>query len=285
VDIQTGTLQDVASRYADGFFSRFILLDHMDWMPMRMILDEWSVFTAKARGDVRILWRSFAAQQHIAPLKYLDFHPENVAEALRLHPDRVAMYNSTHLATLPAGLAIVPRSSYAPPASVWDDATVLFHNFVHPIRGKDHQSRLESFYAGQAKSYDGFRHRFLHGRVPMIEAMPTPRKGVWVDLGGGTAANLEHLREHLRVFKKVVVLDLCRPLIEVARQRVAANGWGDVVELVVGDATDPAVPGMPKAGSVDVVTLSYSLTMIPDWQAALRNVRASAGGRTRMCCQ
>lgn len=30
IDIQTGTLQDVASRYADGFFSRYILLDHMD---------------------------------------------------------------------------------------------------------------------------------------------------------------------------------------------------------------------------------------------------------------
>ena len=126
-------------------------------------------------------------------------------------PDRVATYNSTHLATIPKkGFAIVPRTEYKPRGTVVDDLTVLFHNWLHPIGGADHQGRLESFYAGQAKSYDSFRHRFLHGRVPMIEAMPTPQGGVWVDLGGGTAANLEHLRDNIRVFKKVVVLDLCR---------------------------------------------------------------------------
>ena len=274
IDIRTGTLQDVAATYPDGTFTRYILLDHMDWMPMSMVLDEWAVFVVKARRDARFLWRSFASDLHIAPLKYLDHHPANVAAALAMYPDRVSMYNSTHLATLPAGFTIVPRAPYAPRASMCDDANVLFHNFVHPISGGDHQSRLESFYTGQASSYDAFRHRFLHGRVPMIEAMPTPVNGTWVDLGGGTAANLEHLAGAIDagVFKKVVVLDLCRPLIEVARQRVEAHGWERVVDLVVGDATDPAVPGMPKSGTVDVITMSYSLTMIPDWQAALRNV-------------
>ena len=34
IDVQTGYLQDVAGRYPDGYFSRYILLDHMDWMPM-----------------------------------------------------------------------------------------------------------------------------------------------------------------------------------------------------------------------------------------------------------
>jgi hypothetical protein len=74
IDIRTGTLQDVASQYPDGFFSRYILLDHMDWMPMSMVLDEWSVFVRKARADCRFLWRSFSTDQHIAPLKYLDYH-------------------------------------------------------------------------------------------------------------------------------------------------------------------------------------------------------------------
>ncbi len=136
---------------------------------------------------------------------------ENVTKTLARLPDRVAMYNSTHLATIPqSGFALVPRTEYKPRGTLCDDLTVLFNNFLHPIGGSDHQGRLESFYAGQAASYDSFRHRFLHGRVPMIEAMPTPKGGVWVDLGGGTAANLEHLRDNLRVFSKVVVLDLCR---------------------------------------------------------------------------
>lgn len=29
--------------------------------------------------------------------------------------------------------------------------------------------------------------------------------------------------------------------------------------------------GLPAAGTVDVVTFSYALTMIPDWKEAIRN--------------
>lgn len=270
IDIQTKTLKEAALCYPDNYFSRYILLDHMDWMPMSMILDEWSVFVQKARADVRILWRSFASYQHIAPLKYLQLHEENVDAAHAMYPDRVSMYNSTHLATIPKNITILPRTEFKPRGTVCDDMTVLFNNMLHPISGKDHQARLESFYTGQARSYDVFRHRFLHGRVPMIEAMPTPKNGVWVDLGGGTAANLEHLKDNMNVFSKVIVLDLCRPLLDIAQNRIDVNGWTNV-ETVCGDATSPNVEGLPKAGTVDLVTMSYSLTMIPDWEAALRN--------------
>jgi S-adenosylmethionine-diacylgycerolhomoserine-N-methlytransferase len=43
------------------------------------------------------------------------------------------------------------------------------------------------------------------------------------------------------------------------------------VNVVLGDACDFDSPGMPAAGTVDVVTFSYALTMIPDWKAAIRN--------------
>lgn len=58
----------------------------------------------------------------------------------------------------------------------------------------------------------------------------------------------------------------------MAAARVASNpAWKGVVELVEGDATAASVPGLPAHGTVDLVTFSYSLTMIPDWRAALRN--------------
>jgi S-adenosylmethionine-diacylgycerolhomoserine-N-methlytransferase len=176
-----------------------------------------------------------------------------------------------------------------PEGTLWDDANVLFHNWLHPIKGDSHQQRLESFYAGQSKSYDAFRHRFLHGRLPMIECMPTPSKaskGVWVDLGGGTASNLEHFKDTTakdgagllkNLFSRVYVLDLCRPLLEVAKQRVKVNGWESFVSCVEGDATNltplMANGSLPQPGTVDVVTMSYSLTMIPDWQKALQQAR------------
>jgi S-adenosylmethionine-diacylgycerolhomoserine-N-methlytransferase len=102
--------------------------------------------------------------------------------------------------------------------------------------------------------------------------MPTPRDAVWVDMGGGTGANLEFFRDDFR-WKKVFVFDLCAPLLDVARQRVAHNGWEDKVVCVEGDATDMTAigrkDGLPAKGTVDVLTFSYSLTMIPDWEKAL----------------
>ena len=272
IEIRTGTLKDVAAAYPDGYFSRYILLDHMDWMAEfpSMICDEWSVFVRKARAGCRILFRSFASEQHIAPLKYLDFHEENVRAALAMFPDRVAMYNSTHLATIPAGITVLPRREYKPRATLADDLTVLYNNFLHKITGDSHKERLESFYSGQARAYDVYRHRFLHGRVPMIEVMPTPRRGVWLDMGGGTGANLEHLKDSMASFSRVIVLDLCGPLLEVARGHIASNGWTNV-ETLEADACSASTPGLPKAGTVDLITMSYSLTMIPDWRAALNN--------------
>jgi S-adenosylmethionine-diacylgycerolhomoserine-N-methlytransferase len=65
---------------------------------------------------------------------------------------------------------------------------------------------------------------------------------------------------------------LCRPLLEIAQKRIDQHpGWEKIVELVEGDATSPDVKGLPAPGTVDVITMSYSLTMIPDWQAALKN--------------
>lgn len=62
-------------------------------------------------------------------------------------------------------------------------------------------------------------------------------------------------------------------LSEVARNRVHAAGLEDLVELVLADFTDLSDMGravLPQAGSADLVTFSYSLSMIPSKQAALR---------------
>ncbi len=148
------------------------------------------------------------------------------------------------------------------------DLKVLFHLTLKPVRGKDHAARLESFYAGQAEIYDEFRRRLLHGREELWRDLPAPEGGVWVDLGGGTGANLEYLADRIHRLKKVYVVDLSPSLLEVARRRVAARGWTNV-EAIEADAT----LFHPAEGSADVVTFSYSLTMIPDWFAAIDNAR------------
>ena len=86
-----------------------------------------------------------------------------------------------------------------------------------PVRGKDHAVRLELFYSGQAEGYDDFRRRLLQGREAMYQSIPVPEGGVWVDLGGGTGANLEPIAAELHKAGKVYLVDLCDALLAVAR--------------------------------------------------------------------
>ena len=153
--------------------------------------------------------------------------------------------------------------------SLISDLRILYHMAAKPVRGKDHAARLESFYSGQAAGYDDFRRRLLQGREAMYRSIPVPDGGVWVDLGGGTGANLEPIGGAMHRAAKVYLVDLCDSLLAVARNRCEARGWANV-EAVHADAT----LFRPAEGCADVVTFSYSLTMIPDWYAAIDNAAA-----------
>src|SRR5436305_444638 len=72
------------------------------------------------------------------------------------------------------------------------DLRILYHLALKPVRGKDHATRMENFYAGQAGAYDDFRKRLLKGRQELWNLIPPPPGGTWLDMGGGTGANLEY---------------------------------------------------------------------------------------------
>lgn len=159
--------------------------------------------------------------------------------------------------------------------SLTSDLKVLYHLALKPVRGKDHAARLDSFYSGQAQAYDDFRKRLLKGREELYQSIAAPAGGVWVDMGGGTASNLEFLGERINSLGRVYVVDLASSLLKVAIDRIEARRWTNVT-AVEADATQ-----WRPAGGADVVTFSYSLTMIPDWYAAIDNALAmlKPGGR------
>lgn len=175
---------------------------------------------------------------------------------------------------------------YQPPATWASDWQVLKSMILADVKGDTQQARLESFYESQADLYDSYRCRMLHGRLPMVQKMPAPKDGVWVDLGGGTGSNLEFFgKEGLKHWKKCYVLDFCPSLVETAKTRVKNNAWEGLVDVILGDACDHNCAGLPAAGTVDVVTFSYALSMIPDWKEAIRNAwrLLKPGGSIAVC--
>ena len=147
------------------------------------------------------------------------------------------------------------------------DLRVLYHLVLKPVRGDSHAERLESFYGGQAEAYDDFRKRLLRGRQELYDQIEVPDGGVWVEMGGGTGSNLEYLGDRIQKLSKVYVVDLSESLLNVAQKRASERGWSNV-ETVAADATT-----WQADGGADVVTFSYSLTMIPDWFGAVENAK------------
>ena len=153
--------------------------------------------------------------------------------------------------------------------SIWSDLKIIYHMAVRPIRGKDHATRMDNFYSGQAADYDDFRRRLLLGRESLWDKLLTdperpPENLTWIDMGGGTGANLDFFGDKIRSLQKVYVVDLAGSLLKVADERIQKNGWSNV-QTAEADATTY----IPPEQKVDVVTFSYSLTMIPDWFAAI----------------
>jgi S-adenosylmethionine-diacylgycerolhomoserine-N-methlytransferase len=133
-------------------------------------------------------------------------------------------------------------------------------------RAGSHAARLERFYGPQARAYDAFRERLLHGRETLVRLLDPPPGAHVVELGGGTGRAAELFGERLATLGRLEIVDLCDALLAVARDRHAHR---PNVHCVAADATT-----YRPATRVDCVYFSYSLTMIPDWRAALDNAIA-----------
>ncbi|KAK4228524.1 hypothetical protein QBC38DRAFT_454108 [Podospora fimiseda] len=173
----------------------------------------------------------------------------------------------------------------------------------HSSGSKDNQQgALESFYASQAGVYDVTRKNLLKGREDMLElaaaqlkhkaSKSNSRKCIWVDVGGGTGWNIEAMSDFLNVpefFSHVYLVDFSPSLCEVARKRFARLSWSNVTVVcedarkfrledyesgLASDRGSPARSGFsssyfeqkrPEHGGADLITMSYSLSMIPDY--------------------
>ncbi|KAJ2725047.1 hypothetical protein GGI07_001515 [Coemansia sp. Benny D115] len=165
----------------------------------------------------------------------------------------------------------------------------VYSCFLKPLgQHSDQQSRLNAFYQGQASSYDATRGGLLRGRRTMLKLCAAELNAqkssnlVWVDIGGGTGWNIEEMDKYLdiRRFKAIYLVDLCQPLCEVAKRRFMTKGWSNVF-VVCQDAASFTLSELGNdANQVDLVTMSYSLSMIDKYYAVVDRVKGLLRAQT-----
>jgi S-adenosylmethionine-diacylglycerol 3-amino-3-carboxypropyl transferase len=113
ISVHTATVESFLRNH-DGKISRFVLLDHMDWLSHHLydaLVSEWDAILDKAAEKTRIIWRSGGLRTDYidsVPVKYhgqetqlgkiLTFDKEKATELHKL--DRVHTYGSFYIADL-----------------------------------------------------------------------------------------------------------------------------------------------------------------------------------------
>lgn len=138
-------------------------------------------------------------------------------------------------------------------------------------------ARMDAIYARQRHIYDLTRKYYLLGRDRLIARLAVPPGGTVLEVGCGTGRNLIAVARRYpdaRLFG----FDISEEMLTTARAKVAAAGFADRITLKQADATDFDPLALFGQERFDRVFFSYTLSMIPDWRAALGQGAKATGG-------
>lgn len=130
-------------------------------------------------------------------------------------------------------------------------------------------AEMDAIYRVQRHFYDVTRKPYLLGRDVVIQDLAVPEGGSVLEIGCGTARNLLGIARRYPS-ARCFGIDVSAVMLETARASIHSHGADDRVWVEQADATafDPmALFGIAR---FDRVVISYALSMIPDWEAALR---------------
>ena len=134
----------------------------------------------------------------------------------------------------------------------------------------DHVAPVYDAIAGAYQTAAGLS---LHRRA--VDALGLQLGDTAVDLACGTGINFQYLVEAVGATGRVVGVDLSLGMLDLARRRVEANGWGNVT-LIEGDVRQVTFPD-PVHG----VLSTFGLEMVPEHEDVIRRAvdALAMGGR------
>ena len=140
--------------------------------------------------------------------------------------------------------------------------------------GENHAAHMDGIYRYQRYVYDATRKFYLLGRDAMVDGLQPPSGGTVLEVGCGTGRNL--IVSAKRYPKaRFYGFDISRMMLETAQANINGAGLGSYVRLAQGDAA--AFSGQTLFGvpTFDRVYISYAVSMIPPWQAAIEQAYAA----------
>lgn len=132
-----------------------------------------------------------------------------------------------------------------------------------------HGALLDGIYRRQRHIYNATRRFFLFGRDEMLAGLLPPHRGSVLEIGCGTGRNLIHAARRSPDVH-FYGIDLSSEMLKSARSAVKRAHLDDRIALRQGDAAGFDSHALFGRASFDRVYVSYTLSMAPDWQAALR---------------
>jgi len=132
-----------------------------------------------------------------------------------------------------------------------------------------HAALMDKVYRHQRHIYDLTRKYYLLGRDRLVRELDAKPGERVVEIGCGTARNLIRIAEKYPGIK-LYGLDASAEMLRTAQEAVARAGLSDRIALkhALAEELTPALFGVD--GTFDHAIFSYSLSMIPDWHAALK---------------
>ena len=143
-----------------------------------------------------------------------------------------------------------------------------------------HATAMDRMYRHTRHIYDLTRKPYLLGRDRLIAELGLEAGGSVLEMGCGTGRNLIAVA---RAYPQAALygFDISEEMLKTATAAVSRAGLGDRIHLRQGDAAAfDAVAAFGRA-AFDRVYVSYALSMIPPWRAALARGLAitNSGGR------
>jgi S-adenosylmethionine-diacylgycerolhomoserine-N-methlytransferase len=136
---------------------------------------------------------------------------------------------------------------------------------------------MDAIYGWQRHIYDATRKFFLFGRDELIATLDVPNGGTVLEVGCGTGRNLIEVARRYPA-TQLFGFDISEAMLATARKSVDRAGLSSRIMLKQADATDFDPGALFGHTRFDRVFFSYTLSMIPDWKAALLQGASVTGG-------